>query len=420
MRAYERLLRYITYPTASNAVNESCPSTPEQLEFGRALVEEMLAMGITDASLDTNGYVFGTIPANITPADVVPAANTDKKGSVIGFIAHMDVSADAPCRPMNARVIENYDGGDIVLSKGIIMTPSEFPVLEQYKGNDLVVSDGKTLLGCDDKAGIAAILTMAEYFLTNPQVKHGTIKIGFTPDEEIGRGADLFDVKSFGADFAYTVDGGAFGEVEYETFNASSATVRISGRSMHPGEAKNKMINASLVAMEFAAMLPASERPEHTEDYEGFYHLTSMEGEVENAVLNYIVRDHNTEKLSSREEYLQKIADFLNEKYDGDVITVEIKESYRNMDIILKKHWHLIENARKAVEQAGGIPATQPVRGGTDGSRLSFMGLPCPNLGTGSHNAHSRMEFASAQSMDKVVESLITIAQMYTDFKEDF
>jgi len=412
MRAYQRLLRYIKYPTASNAANESCPSTPQQLDFGKVLVEEMLAMGITDACMDSNGYVFGTVPASVDRESVA----SNEKGAVIGFIAHMDVSADSPCQPMNARVVENYSGGDIILSEGIVMSPSEFPDLEQHKGDDLIVSDGKTLLGCDDKAGIAAILTMAEHFLTNPQIRHGTIKIGFTPDEEIGRGADLFDVGRFGADFAYTVDGGAFGEVEYETFNASSATVRVTGRNMHPGTAKNKMKNASLIAMEFAGMLPVAERPEYTEEYEGFYHLTSMEGEVEHAVLNYIVRDHNADILSSREEFMLRTASYLNEKYGEEIITVEIKESYRNMDTILLKHWHLIENACKAVVQSGGTPVTKPVRGGTDGSRLSFMGLPCPNLGTGSYNAHSRMEFASAQAMDKVVESLVTIAEMYTDF----
>jgi tripeptide aminopeptidase len=403
MRAYQRLLKYVTYPTISDADNDSCPSTPEQFEFGKVLVEEMLAMGIKDASIDANGYVFGTIPATIQ--------NTD--GKVIGFLAHMDVATDAPCQPMNARVIKKYDGKDIILSEGIIMSPSEFPVLEQYEGDDLVVSDGKTLLGCDDKAGIAAILTMAEQLLSNPQIKHGTIKIGFTPDEEIGRGADLFDVKRFGADFAYTVDGGSFGEVEYETFNASSAIVTVEGRSMHPGTSKNKMKNASLIAMEFASMLPAAERPEHTEGYEGFFHLLTMEGKVEQAMLEYIVRDHDAKKLKFREELLQKTAGFLNEKYSGNFVTVDIKESYRNMALILREHWHLIENARKAIEKVGGTPITIPVRGGTDGSRLSYMGLPCPNLGTGCHNAHSRMELANVQAMDKVVESLIAIAEIY-------
>jgi len=267
----------------------------------------------------------------------------------------------------------------------------------------------------DNKAGIATILTMAEYFLTSPQVAHGTIKIGFTPDEEIGRGADLFDVERFGADFAYTVDGGEFGEVEYETFNASSATVTVTGRSMHPGTSKNKMKNASLIAMEFAAMLPAAERPEHTDGYEGFYHLLSMEGEVEKALLTYIVRDHNEDILKSRENRLQETAEFLNEKHGYKAIEVKIKESYRNMESILRDHWHLIENAKKAVEQAGGTPIVKPVRGGTDGARLSFMGLPCPNLGTGNHNCHSRMEFANAQSMDKVVETLVTIAKIYME-----
>jgi len=409
MKAYERLLHYATYPTASNVASDTCPSSLEQLEFGKALVEEMLELGIADANIDNNGYVFGTIPAT--------AVNLDNKSATIGFIAHMDVSPDAPCQPMNARVVENYDGGDITLSDGIILSPEEFPALLQYKGDSLVVTDGKTLLGGDNKAGIATILTMAEYFINNPQVPHGIIKIGFTPDEEIGRGADLFDVERFGADFAYTVDGGEFGEVEYETFNASTAIIQITGVSIHPGTAKSKMINASNVALEFASMLPVAERPEHTEEYEGFYHLISMTGEVEQATLTYIVRDHNAEILLSREEYIKEVVNFLNRKYRNEVVTVEIKESYRNMDSVIKKHWHLIENAKKAVEKLGGTPIVKPVRGGTDGSRLSYMGLPCPNLGTGGHNAHSRKEFASVSDMDKVVESLIEIAKIYTDFK---
>ena len=407
MKAYERLLKYVNYPTASDESSETCPSTPEQFEFGKVLVEEMLKIGIEDANIDENGYVFGTIPATISAT------------AVIGFIAHMDVSPDAPCQPMNARVVENYDGGDITLSEGIILSPEEFPALEQYKGDDLVVSDGKTLLGCDDKAGIAAILTMAEYFIQNPQIPHGIIKIGFTPDEEIGRGADLFDVKRFGADYAYTVDGGEFGEVEYETFNASTAIIKITGVSIHPGTAKNKMINAANVTMEFASMLPVAERPEHTEEYEGFYHLISMTGEVEEATLTYIVRDHNEDILRLRENYIQEVAAFLNKKYGPDTIKTEIKQSYKNMDIVIKEHWHLIENAVKAVEKLGGTPIIKPVRGGTDGSRLSYMGLPCPNLGTGSHNAHSRKEFASAQAMEKVTQSLVEIAKLYVDFKPD-
>ena len=406
MRAYERLLKYVTYPTVSDPDCENCPSTPEQLVFGKALVEEMLAMGISDANIDENGYVFGTIPAT----------KPDAKGPVIGFIAHLDVSQDAPCHPVKARIIENYDGGIIKLNDDIIMDPGDFTSLKQYIGNDLIVSDGTTLLGCDNKNGIATILTMAEYFLQNPHIEHGTIKIGFTPDEEIARGADRFDVKRFGADFAYTVDGGEFGEVEYETFNASSAIIKIKGVSMHPGVSKNKMKNASLIAMEFADMLPKAEKPEHTDGYEGFYHLLNMSGVVEKAELNYILRDHDEEKLRERERFVQRVAGYLIEKYGAGTVEVEIKQSYRNMECILRDHWHLIENAFKAVEQVGGAPISKPVRGGTDGSRLSFMGLPCPNLGTGGHNAHSRTEYASVQAMDKVVESLVALAILYTDF----
>jgi tripeptide aminopeptidase len=328
----------------------------------------------------------------------------------------MDVSEDAPCQPINARIVEKYDGGDITLSDGIAMRVEEFATLEAYKGDDLIVADGKTLLGCDDKAGIAEILTMAEYLINNPDVQHGTIKIGFTPDEEIGRGADRFDVKRFGADFAYTVDGGAFGEVEHETFNASSATVTVTGKSMHPGTSKNKMRNAALIAAEFLNLLPAAEQPAHTEGYEGFYHLTDMDGRVEVAKLCLILRDHDEDKLKAREDFVQNAAAYLNGKYGAGTVAVEIKESYRNMDCVIREHWHLIENAYKAVEAVGGTPHSIPVRGGTDGSRLSFMGLPCPNLGTGSHNAHSRMEYASVQGMDKVTESLIKLAELYAAY----
>jgi tripeptide aminopeptidase len=373
------------------------------LEFGKALVEEMLEIGIKDAFMDEQGCVYGTIPAT----------TADENIPVIGFIAHMDVASDAPCEPVKTRIISNYDGGDIELSEGIIMSAKEYEVLEECIGHDLVVTDGKTLLGGDNKAGIAEILTMAEYLIKHPMTRHGTIKIGFTPDEEIGRGADLFNVKGFGADYAYTVDGGAFGEVEYETFSAFSADITIHGRSIHPGVAKNKMINASQIAMEFNGMLPVVERPEHTENREGFYHLIEMSGVVEEARLSYILRDHEDVKVEKRVEVVEDIATYLNKKYGEGVVNVEINEWYRNMKKVIKENWHLIENAYKAVENVGGIPRSNPVRGGTDGSRLSFMGLPCPNLGTGTYNAHSRFEFTSIQSMDKAVESLVEIVKIY-------
>jgi len=409
MRAYERLIKYAQFPTASDASNPNCPSSESQLAFAKVLVEEMKEMGIADARVDEHGYVYGAIPANIP----------DWKGITIGFIAHMDVVRDVPFEHVKPRVVEKYDGGEIILNeeKGIVLSPEEFPHLASYVGDDLVVTDGTTLLGADNKAGIAEILTMAEILLSNPEIKHGDIKIAFTPDEEIGRGADKFDVEGFGAQFAYTVDGGAFGEVEYETFNAASAKVRVRGKNIHPGTAKGKMKNANLIAMEFAALLPALERPERTEGYEGFYHLTDMGGTVEEAYLSYILRDHDWDRLQLKKETMVKAAAELNAKYGPGTVEVEIKDSYRNMVGQIKPHWHLIENAYEAVREAGGEPHSIPVRGGTDGARLSFMGLPCPNLGTGSHNHHSTLEYASAQAMDRCTQVLVKLAEKYAFFR---
>ena len=405
MRAYERLIEYTKYETASLSGSNTCPSTPSQLEFGKALVEEMKQIGIKDASMDENGYVFGTIEANID----------NWSGTVIGFISHMDIVQDAPFQNVKPRVVHNYDGGDIILNeeKNIVLSPKEYDTLNQYVGCDLVVTDGTTLLGADDKAGVAEILTMAEKLYQNPEIKHGTIKIGFTPDEEIGRGADLFDVKRFGADYAYTVDGAAFGEVEYETFNAASAKVTIKGFSIHTGSAKDKLVNSVLIAMEFNSMLPEKERPEHTEMYEGFFHLDSMEGTVEQTILEYNLRDHDLTKLHQRKSLIEEIAKKLNSKYGEGTVTLEMRDQYYNMSEKIKPHWHLIETAHEAVKELGGIPHSEPVRGGTDGSRLSFMGLPCPNLGTGSHNHHGKMEYACVQAMDQCVELLIKIAEKY-------
>ncbi|HBI72934.1 MAG TPA: peptidase T [Lachnospiraceae bacterium] len=410
MRAYERLINYTKYETASLSGSDTCPSTPSQLEFGKALVEEMKQLGIKDAAMDENGYVFGTIEANIE----------NWSGSVIGFISHMDVVRDVPYQNVKPRLVQNYDGGDILLNadKNIVLNPQEFDTLKKYVGCDLVVTDGTTLLGADDKAGLAEILTMAEKLQQNPEIKHGTIKIGFTPDEEIGRGADLFDVKRFGADFAYTVDGAAFGEVEYETFNAASAKVTIEGVNIHPGSAKDKMKNSMLIAMEFNSMLPENERPEHTEKYEGFFHLNSMEGNVDRTVLDYIIRDHDLEKLEQRKTLIEQITKKLNEKYGEDTVQLEMRDQYYNMAEKIKPHWHLIETAYEAVKELGGTPCSEPVRGGTDGSRLSFMELPCPNLGTGSHNHHGKMEYACVQAMDQCVELLIKIAEKYGQKKK--
>ena len=405
MRAYERLIEYTKYPTAANDNNSCCPSTPEQLEFGKALVEEMKSLGINDAAMDKNGYIIGTIEANIP----------DWSGTVIGFIAHMDVVREVPYTNIKTDIVKNYDGNDIVLNKekNIILSPRDYDSLKAYQGMDLLVTDGTTLLGADDKAGLAEILTMAEVLQKNPSIKHGTIKIGFTPDEEIGRGADLFQVEDFGADFAYTVDGAAFGEVEYETFNAAEAQIHVNGISIHTGNAKGMMKNANLIAMEFNSLLPADERPETTEGYEGFYHLNEMEGMVDHAKLKYILRDHDAEKLEVKKAVVEATAAKIKEKYGNEVIEVKIRDQYRNMAEKIKSHWHLIDTAYEAVKELGGTPYSEPVRGGTDGSRLSFMGLPCPNLGTGSHNHHGKYEYACIQSMDKVVDLLIKIAEKY-------
>jgi len=403
MRAYKRLLAYTAYDTASDDKSPTCPSTEKQRVFADALVKEMLDLGIADARVDEFGYVYGSIPANV---EDVPA---------IGYIAHMDVVDDVPSWDIKPRVIENYDGNDILLNeeKQIVMSLTDSPQLKNYKGQTLIVTDGTTLLGADNKAGIAVILTLAEKLIENPDIPHGKICIGFTPDEEIGRGADKFDVPGFGAKFAYTLDGGAFGEVEYENFNASSARVEISGKSIHPGSSKNRLINAMEVAMRFHGLLPAVQKPEYTEKREGFIHLTEMHGEVENAVLHYIVRDHDSKKLAQKENVIRKSAAYLNDLYGQELIKVTIKESYRNMAEALTPYPELIDIAYQAVRDAGGEPYSVPVRGGTDGARLSYMGLPCPNLGTGAHNAHGKMEYAVAEEMDSSVEMLVNIAKAY-------
>ncbi len=405
MRAYERLINYTKFETGSDEMSSTHPSTPEQLVFGKALVEEMKSLGIADAAMDENGYIFGTIEANIE----------NWSGTVIGFVAHMDVVNHVPFSGIKTRIIENFDGSEIILNaeKNVKINPAEFDFMKNYIGKDLLVTDGNTLLGADDKAGVAEILTMAETLCQHPEIKHGTIKIGFTPDEEIGKGADLFDVKRFGADFAYTVDGAAYNEVEFETFNAAAADVLINGVSIHTGDAKDKLVNASLLAMEFHALLPEKERPEYTENYEGFYHLDRLEGIVDNAKMHYILRDHDLNKLNEKKAVMNAAAAKLNEKYGQDTVRVEIKDTYYNMAEKIKPHWHLIESAYEAIRELGGTPLSRPVRGGTDGSRLSFMGLPCPNLGTGSHNHHGKTEFACIQAMDQCVELLVKLVQKY-------
>jgi tripeptide aminopeptidase len=409
MKAYERLINYTKFETGSDTTSCTHPSTPEQLVLGTALVEEMKSLGISDAAMDEHGYVFGTIESNID----------HWSGTVLGFIAHMDVVRDVPFTNINTTIIQNYDGSQLILNEeaNVTLNPNEYPFMMDYKGMDLLVTDGNTLLGADDKAGIAEILTMAETLYQHPEIKHGTIKIGFTPDEEIGQGADLFDVKKFGADFAYTVDGAAFGEVEYETFNAAAADVYLQGISIHTGSAKDKLVNATLLAMEFHSLLPEQERPEHTENYEGFYHLDKIEGIVDNAKMHYLLRDHDLAKLEERKAVMNQTAAKLNAKYGDGTVRIEIKDSYYNMAEQIKPHWHLIDTAYEAIRELGGSPVSAPVRGGTDGSRLSFMGLPCPNLGTGSHNHHGKTEFACIQAMDKCVDLLITLAQKYAYIK---
>ena len=393
MRAHERFLRYIQFDTASNEASESCPSTPGQLELGRALVEEMLKMGISDARMDENGYVYGSVPAT---AEGFPA---------IGLIAHMDTVDDVPALPMNARIIENYDGGAVQLAGGDVLDPADFPELKKRAGKDLIVTDGKTLLGADDKAGVAEILAACERLMASG-APHGKVCIGFTPDEEIGRGADRFDIPNFGADFAYTVDGDEVGCIEYENFNAASAALTFHGRSVHPGAAKNKMVNAALLAMEFDAMLPANERPEHTEGYEGFYHLCEVSGAVETARSLYIIRDHDRAKYEARKENVARIAALLNEKYGPGSGECDVKDSYFNMREIIEQHPHIIRRAEAAYRAAGIEPFAVPIRGGTDGSRLSFDGLPCPNLATGGMNFHGRFECIAVQDMDAMAEVL--------------
>lgn len=405
MKVHERFLNYVKFDTQSVPDVEIIPSSEKQKNLGHYLVEEMKSLGIKDAFMDEHCYVYGTLEKN-----------TDKETPVIGFIAHMDTSPDMPGNDIKARIIENYGGNDIVLNaeQNIVMKIDMFDHLLKYVGNDLIVTDGTTLLGADNKAGIAEILSMAEYFISNPDIEHGTIKIAFTPDEEVGSGADMFDVKGFGADFAYTVDGGELGEIEYENFNAASAKVTINGVNIHPGSAKNKMKNSILIGMEFQNMLPVHERPDSTENYEGFSHLNDISGDVEKTLLNYIIRDHSKEKFESKKNRFLKTADFLNNKYGEGTVAVELKDSYYNMKEKILPHMHIIETAKQALANIGVEPEIVPIRGGTDGARLSYMGLPCPNLCTGGHNYHGRYEYIPVQSMEKVVEMLKEIVRLYT------
>ncbi len=404
MKAYERLLKYVKYPTASDDSSDTCPSTSEQTILGMALCDEMKDIGIKNVYIDDNGYVYGEIPAS-EGCECAP---------VVGFIAHMDVVREVPFTDIKPKIVE-YNGGDVVLNEelGIVLSCQDFPEMAECIGKHIIVTDGTTLLGADDKNGIAEILTAAEELIDHPEIKHGTIKIGFTPDEEIGRGADRFDLDSFCADFAYTLDGGSFGGVEYETFNAAHAKIKFKGVSVHPGSAKNKMINAASVAMEFDSLLPKLERPEYTESYDGFYHLTGMKGVCDYAELNYIIRDHDELKLKYRVDYIHRVADEINRRYGANIVEAETGFDYKNMRIIIEKHFHLIENAKEAIRMANGEPVSTPVRGGTDGCVLSFKGLPCPNLGTGGYNFHGKYEFACIEQMDSAVEMIKQLTVIY-------
>ena len=399
MTVYERFLKYVSYPTTSDENNENCPSTENQRVLANELCQELLDLGLTDARVDKHGYVYATIPAN---CDGMPS---------IGFIAHMDTASDAPGENIKPQIVE-YKGGDILLNEkeGIYLKLSDYPYVAELAGQRLIVTDGTTLLGADDKAGVAEIVAAAEK-IVNSDIKHGKICIGFTPDEEIGRGADLFDVEGFGADYAYTLDGGGLGEIEYENFNAASAVVKVHGRAIHPGSAKDKMVNAVRISAEFDSMLAPDEIPEKTEGYEGFHHLLSLEGETEESVSRYIIRDHSKEKFNAIKAEFEAVAKALNEKYGDGTVELILRDSYYNMKEVLLDKMFVVERATKAMERLGMTPVAVPIRGGTDGARLSFMGLPCPNLPTGGGNYHSRYEYVSIDAMEKCVDLIIEIVK---------
>ncbi|MBR3847309.1 MAG: peptidase T [Alistipes sp.] len=403
MELLDRFLKYVAFDTQSDETSETFPSTEKQKVLLNALKEEMEALGMTEVTMDKYGYVMGSLPAS-AGCEAAP---------VIGLIAHVDTSPDMSGKDVKPHIIESYDGADIKLNNALTMRVEEFPELAFFKGHTLIHTDGTTLLGADDKAGVAEIMTAAEYLLTHPEIKHGKIRIGFTPDEEVGRGVDFFDVAAFGADFAYTVDGGMEGELEYENFNAASAKVVIKGRNVHPGYAKNKMINAIEIAGEMMHLLPTWERPEHTEGYEGFYHCVGVSGTVEEAQLSYIIRDHDADRFEQRKRFMWSAVDFLRAKYGGDAVNLILKDQYYNMRKMVEPHPEVIERAIEAMEQAGVKPLVRPIRGGTDGARLSFMGLPCPNLFTGGMNFHGRYEYCSLTTMQRALQVILNLVQLW-------
>ncbi len=405
MNLVDRFLSYVKFDTQSDELTNLTPSTPGQMIFAEHLKEELEALGLSEISLDENGYLMATLPAN-----------TDEDVPVVGFIAHLDTSPDMSGRHVSPRIVQSYDGADIVLNaeKGIVLSPAEFPELLDYKGQDLIVTDGNTLLGADDKAGIAEIISAVDYLKSHPEIKHGKIRIAFNPDEEIGQGAHKFDVERFGADWAYTMDGGEIGELEYENFNAAVARVTFEGRNVHPGYAKHKMINSMRIANQFVIMLPRWETPEHTEDYEGFYHLVSMEGTVEKTVLTYIIRDHDRDRFERRKKELEHLARKINHEFPG-CCSIEIKDQYYNMREKVEPVMYIVEIAEEAMRRAGVTPKVQPIRGGTDGAQLSFKGLPCPNIFAGGLNFHGRYEFVPIPSMEKATDVIVEIARLVAD-----
>ena len=403
MALLERFLKYVSIHTTSDENTGLVPSTPQQMEFAKILAEELKDMGMQDVSLDKKGYLMATLPSNI-----------DKDVPTVGFISHLDTSPDMSGKNVKPRIVENYDGNDIILNEkeNIVLSPKQFPELTMYRGQSLVVTNGLTLLGADDKAGIAEIMTAMDYFIKNPDVKHGKVRIAFNPDEEIGLGAHHFDVEKFGCQFAYTMDGGEIGELEYENFNAAGAKVTFYGTNVHPGYAKNKMVNSMKIATKFMATVPANESPEYTDGYEGFYHLTGIGGDVEKTTVSYIIRDHDRKKFEERKAHLQMLVDKINSEFGDNTATLEVKDQYYNMKEKVEPVKYIVDIASEAIRQAGVEPKVKPIRGGTDGAQLSFKGLPCPNIFAGGHNFHGKYEFVPILSMEKATEVVKNIIKI--------
>ncbi|MBP3290657.1 MAG: peptidase T [Alistipes sp.] len=403
MELKDRFLKYVSFDTQSDDNSTTFPSTDKQLVLLNYLADEMRSLGMEDVTVDKYGYAMGTIPAS----------KGYENAPVIGFISHVDTAPDMSGKEIKPHIIEEYDGGDIQLNGSLTMLVKDFPELARFKGHTIIHTDGTTLLGADDKAGCAEIMTAAEYLMAHPEIKHGKIRLGFTPDEEIGRGVDYFDVKAFGADFAYTMDGSYEGELEYENFNAASAVIEIQGRNVHPGYAKNKMINALQVACELNALIPAQERPEYTDGYEGFYHCVGINGTVESAKISYIIRDHCSEKFEQKKVFMWSCVDLLQKRYGADVLKLTLKDQYYNMRKMVEPHPQVIDKAIEAMRMADVEPIIKPIRGGTDGARLSFMGLPCPNIFAGGMNFHGKFEYCSLQTMQKATNIIVNLAQLW-------